>query len=473
MGIQNFNKLLREKCPQVFVIRPAAQFRGQRIAVDANNWMFAHFSISHLKVVNATDVATQEPNRTEVVRTWLAAGLDFVCTWLSYGVTPIFVFDGEHPAEKMATKNKRREERENSIQKLEEMRNQVKSMDLLSRDGRVVEELRKLYSAIGYPNKEEVGLFQQILVGIGIPCLQARGDAEQLCSILCIEGKVAAIFSRDTDPFVYGCPVVISEFAPARYDSTTGERQHQVMTVAIRDILLGLEMNYSSLVDLCIMAGCDYNDSIPQVGITRAYELIKKFGSIDQIPRLPNAPQIIDHKKCGCRLIQTYKGQPISYDTTVLNVDRCRQIFAYQPSATLILPYLLALGSECDLESSRPQPSPSTLTIPILFPSTAEPTSPMNPSLQIPRLGTLPQTPQTPQTPPTSSPSTLVPREASANASPQFNVRNVLSSTARDILTQVDLARYLSRLVELYRELPPPQNDQVMRPLKLTKLVVL
>lgn len=395
MGINNFNSLLRDICPHVFVPIPITQFCGKRVAIDGHNWMFINLSIAHKKNVNSTDVAVKDPDRGITIKYWLAAALDFLCTWLAYGVTPVFVFDGEHPVEKNPTKQKRRAEREAIINRLKEMREQVDKMDMLARDAKIVDELRKLMCQATYPSKDEVLLLKNLLEGIGIPCLQATGDAEQLCSMLCIEGKVEAVFSTDTDNFAYGCPLVLTEFTNALYNSENGERIHQVTSVSIKSVLEGLNMSFNRLLDLCILAGCDYNSSIPQIGITRAYELMKKYPSIDAFPRLPSNPDIIDHKACKCRLPDTNKGLPINYDVKLLNHVRCREMFKFRPSSELIV-------------------GPAEL-----------------------------------------------------------NIRNNLSETGRDLLSSLELSRYLSRLVPLYKNLPTPTNECIVKPPQITKLVIL
>lgn len=393
MGIQNFNKLLREKCPNVFVPYPVTDFTGKRIAIDGHNWIFINLSIAHKKNVNATDVATQDPDRNVTIKYWLSAALDFISTWIAYGITPVFVFDGEHPMEKNAEKQKRYEKREEAIQKLKDMRENVNKMEMLARDAKVVDELRKLMCQTVYPSKDEISILVNLLEGIGIPCLKANGDAEQLCSHLCIEGKVSAVFSTDTDNFVHGCPMVITEFTTPLYNSKTGEKVHQVMTVSIKSILEGLEIKFSTLVDLCILAGCDYNDTIKSLGITRAYDLMKKYESIDLIPRLSTDPNKIDHNACKCRLPNTNKGKPIDYDIKILNHERCRELFKYRESG---------ISSE------------------------------------------------------------------------QLNInKNVLYETGRDFLNSMELNRYLTRLVQLYKNLPEPQKENIIRPPTQIKMVVL
>jgi len=36
-------------------------------------------------------------------------------------------------------------------------------------------------------------------------------------------------------------------------------------------------------VDLCILCGCDYTKNIGNIGPTKAYQLIQKYGSIERV----------------------------------------------------------------------------------------------------------------------------------------------------------------------------------------------
>ena len=326
MGIDNLNGLLREKCPQVFVQRLLTDFTGKAIAIDGNGWFYKLMSVQHRRNVNATDISLADPNREVTVKASHAAALESLIVFLSYGITPFVIFDGKHPASKLKTQTDRRTKKEEAYQKLDVLRQDFAKMDLLARDGKRIEEMRKLLCQCNSVSKTEFEYFRGLLKAIGIPCIQAEGEAEELCSCFCRQGKVAAVFSTDTDNLVYGCPCIINEFSDYYYDSATHTKIHTVTTVGIVNVLKGLNMSYSSFVDLCIMLGCDYNGNIPQIGMTRAFSIISKFGSIDRIPRHPSNPNLILPEACQCRLPKTNE-----YDITILNAEECRSLFRPRP----------------------------------------------------------------------------------------------------------------------------------------------
>jgi hypothetical protein len=149
-----------------------------------------------------------------------------------------------------------------------------------------------------------------VIKGIGIPCLRAVGDGEQLCSMLCVDGKVAAVFSSDTDNFVYGCPLIITGFAENYTYDEHGNRIAHLDCVRHDRVVSGLNIPHSMFVDLCIMCKCDFNTNMPGIAAIKSYSLLQKHGSIDDLPR--------------------------NINTECLKHVRCREIFRYVPSETLI-----------------------------------------------------------------------------------------------------------------------------------------
>ena len=60
-------------------------------------------------------------------------------------------------------------------------------------------------------------------------------------------------------------------------------------------------MTHSSFVDFCILSGCDYTEPISQIGPITAFNLIKKYGTIEEILKVlnketPNFNYIVSRK---------------------------------------------------------------------------------------------------------------------------------------------------------------------------------
>ena len=67
----------------------------------------------------------------------------------------------------------------------------------------------------------------------------------------------------------------------------------------LEKVLDHLQLPFASFVDLCIMAGCDYNENIPGIAIIRSFRLIKEYQRIENV--LLNTKKdggILDYETC-------------------------------------------------------------------------------------------------------------------------------------------------------------------------------
>jgi flap endonuclease-1 len=310
MGIKGINTLIKRYSPEAFFTLPITSLSGKRIAIDGNNWMYTSMAIARKKIINKINVSLEEPNPQEIRKEWFLLLINFLMGWLSYDITPVFVFDGTHPPEKDETKLKRKNARIATKIKIDALYKQIRD-NTIERSESIIEELRKELRNYNFISTDDYELFRTIINRIGIPCLQATCDGEQLCSSLCIEGKVAAVFSVDTDNLVYGCPLIVTGYSQTFSYDEFGNKIDHLDCVRLDKVLNGLKVSHSIFVDLCIMSGCDFNTNIPGYAAIKSFNLLQKYGSIDNLPR--------------------------NLNITCLNYLRCRNIFSYVPSEKLIV----------------------------------------------------------------------------------------------------------------------------------------
>ena len=311
MGITSLNKLLKRHCSSAFFTLPITALKGKRISIDAGFWMYTHMATARKEVIKKTNIALGEPNMIEIRRAWFQQAIDFILGWLGNDVTPVFVFDGKAHPEKSNTKTERRDKRLAARAKIDALYAQLQG-DVLQQSPTIIDTLRKeLNNFVDIPH-EEYELFKNVIKAIGVPCIQAQHDAEQLCASLCIEGKVAAVFSKDTDNLALGCPLMITEFSKIAFSyDEFGHKINHVECVRLDYVLLGLNITQNEFVDMCIMCGCDFNENMKQVAVMTSYDLIKQWHSIEKLPS--------------------------RYDILCLNHERCREIFTYKTSTELLV----------------------------------------------------------------------------------------------------------------------------------------
>jgi 5'-3' exonuclease len=326
MGIAHLNELLEEVCPDVFKKKQFRDFSGKRIAIDTSWLIVREMAVVHKRVVYETDLKTSEPNRQVIIKSWLGSCLDFILTLLNQGITPVFVFDGKAPKEKEITRQDRMKQRQAKIDLVLKTRQEY----LVDPSNEALyKKYQDAYARCDTISLEEREMFKHFIHALGIPSIQASCEAEKLCSILCIEGYVSAVLSTDTDNLVYGCPMLIPKVLEPTY--LNGQKQTWIRVVSIQDVLNGLKMTFQTFLDLCIMAGCDYNTNIPYIGIKKSFDLMKQYHSIDNIPTING---MIDVQTCN--KVLTKKIPIKEYPIDILNHKVCRQLFEYHSSKDLI-----------------------------------------------------------------------------------------------------------------------------------------
>ncbi len=102
---------------------------------------------------------------------------------------------------------------------------------------------------------------------MGMPVIEAPGEAEAQCSFLAREEKVWATASEDMDSLTFGTPVLLRGFKNVK---------EPITQITLDKVLEGMQLNMEEFIDLCILCGCDYLKRINGVGPYKAYDLMKK-----------------------------------------------------------------------------------------------------------------------------------------------------------------------------------------------------
>ncbi|XP_039458740.1 probable flap endonuclease 1 homolog isoform X2 [Oreochromis aureus] len=216
MGITKLADLIRSDAPDAISYKDITHYTGKVIALDTSI------------VVNQFRAAT--PLLSPLT------GLFFrTLTFLEHGIKPVFVFDGKPPGEKKAVLEKRAQ------------------------------------TAASSQTKECL----QLLEYLGVPVIQAPGDAEALCAQLVREGTVHAVASEDMDTLPFGANILIRQL--------NAKKDSEVIEYSLPKLLEKLQIGRKEFVDLCILLGCDYCEKIPGLGPKRALTLIQKHRTIEDV----------------------------------------------------------------------------------------------------------------------------------------------------------------------------------------------
>jgi len=192
------------------------------------------------------------------------------------GLKPVYVFDGKPPEMKSGELEKRTERRveaEEALKKAEE-----------AEDTENIDKFSKRLVKVTKQHNEDC---KDLLQLMGVPYVDAPGEAEAQCSALVKAGKVYAVGTEDMDSLTFGGDVLL------RHLTFSEARKMPIQEFNLQRVLQGLEMNMEQFIDLCILLGCDYVPSIRGVGPKKAIEMMRREGSIEGVLRN------LDKKKYG------------------------------------------------------------------------------------------------------------------------------------------------------------------------------
>ncbi|OLY82699.1 Flap endonuclease 1 [Smittium mucronatum] len=118
---------------------------------------------------------------------------------------------------------------------------------------------------------------KKLLSLMGVPYIDAPCEAEAMCAELAKSGHVWAAASEDMDTLCFGAPILLRRL------TFSEAKKLPILEFHLDKVLQGLDLTYSQFVDLCILLGCDYTQSIKNVGPKTGYSLIKQHKDIESV----------------------------------------------------------------------------------------------------------------------------------------------------------------------------------------------
>lgn len=257
MGIRGLAKLIEEIAPAAVSKRLIQHYCNRVIAIDASVMLY-----QFITTITSGD-GTALANSSGEITSHLVGLLSKVTRMVEAGIKPIFVFDGKPPEDKQGELEKRRQAREAAEleqQKAEEEGDIERAKQLSRRTVKVTQQHCKQA--------------EKLLDILGIPYVVAAGEAEAQCVAMAKAGLCEGVASSDLDVLAFGSPSLIRNLAQG------GDKE--IMEINLDTVLNELGFSYDEFLDLCILCGCDYANSLEGIGPKTAYKLIVKHRSIEE-----------------------------------------------------------------------------------------------------------------------------------------------------------------------------------------------
>eukprot|EP01055_Gregarina_sp_Pseudo9_P002672 Gregarina_sp_Pseudo_9__2671@NODE_291_length_3272_cov_19_942468_g272_i0_p1_GENE_NODE_291_length_3272_cov_19_942468_g272_i0NODE_291_length_3272_cov_19_942468_g272_i0_p1_ORF_typecomplete_len388_score79_35XPG_I/PF00867_18/5_3e31XPG_N/PF00752_17/5_4e26XPG_I_2/PF12813_7/3_8e055_3_exonuc/PF01367_20/6_4e05_NODE_291_length_3272_cov_19_942468_g272_i03001463 len=261
MGIDGLTRFVSEYAEEALSHSSPEAFINHTIAIDASLSLY-----QFMVAIRDQDSWGNLTNAAGETTSHLSGMLTRAIRIMELGMKPVYVFDGKPPLMKSGELAKRSERKAVAEAGLEDAKERGDLEAVRKHAGRMV-RVTKAHNA-------EV---KRLLTLMGIPIVEAPGEAEAQCAILCKSGKVYATATEDADALCFGTPILM------RYLTFTDPKKTKLMLMNLEKILEKLNLTMEEFVDFCILCGCDYCDTIKGIGPNKAYQLIFKHHTIENV----------------------------------------------------------------------------------------------------------------------------------------------------------------------------------------------
>ncbi|KAG5029554.1 hypothetical protein JHK87_013068 [Glycine soja] len=249
MGIQGFLPLLKSIMVPIHI----KDLKGCSVAVDTYSWL-------HKGALScSTELCKGMPTTRHIEYCMHRVNL-----LRHFGVKPILVFDGGLLPMKSEQENKRARARKDNLARAVEHES----------DGNSAAAYECYQKAVDISPQIACELIQQE----NLQYIVAPYEADAQMTFLAISGQVDAVITEDSDLIPFGCPRIIFKM-----DKFGQGVQFQDSMLQKNKELSFEGFNRQMLLEMCILSGCDYLQSLSGMGLKRAHASIKKFRSYDKV----------------------------------------------------------------------------------------------------------------------------------------------------------------------------------------------
>jgi len=265
MGIKGLTQLIKKTSPESIQHVGLYTMKDKRVAVDTSIFLYK-------SLMNVRSKGDYLRNKDGKVISHIQGLYYKTNQYLTFGIIPIYIFDGKPPKEKGDCISKRKQKASECAEKLQQTSDTNEKIALEKGSIRI--------------KKEYIDDLKLLFDAMGVSYIHADGEAEAYASELCRLGFVDGVVTEDMDTLSYGCPLLIR----GCIDKSI-KRPEVCSTFNFERILLDFKMTHDEFIDMCILCGCDYCPTIPKVGPVTAKKIIHKYKTIENYIKHEN----IDH----------------------------------------------------------------------------------------------------------------------------------------------------------------------------------
>jgi len=251
MGIKNLIKIIDMYAPNAKKEININTLKNKIIAIDSSIILYKYITAirNHGK-----DLTTSKGISTSHIYGILSKAIQLI----KLKIIPVFIFDN---------KNSELKDKELELRS----KNKKKALSLLSVSTTAEENIKYLKQSVSI-STEETNEAIEILHLLGVPVIVASEEADSQCAYLSRNNLVDYVISEDMDLLTFGTKKLIRNFF-----------KKDMYVLSLENILEDSEITMEQFIDICILLGCDYSETIKGIGIKKAWQFIKEYNSIENI----------------------------------------------------------------------------------------------------------------------------------------------------------------------------------------------
>lgn len=252
-----------------------------------------------------------------------------------FGVTPYLVFDGDYLPSKAGTEASRAKRREES---------RKAGLELL-KAGKPSQAHLELQKAIDVTPEMARHLIEE-LKKTGVPYVVAPYEADAQMVYLERQGIISGIISEDSDLLVFGCKRLLTKL----------DQHGQCIEINRKDFCRVREISLTGWTDtefrhMAIFSGCDYLDSVSNMGLKTAYRMIRKHKTPEKVIRMM---QFDGKFRVSENYLAAFKQAELTFlHQRVFCPTKKELVFMTEPDPTLDVENMPFIGSAVDPQVAR------------------------------------------------------------------------------------------------------------------------
>ena len=189
-----------------------------------------------------------------------------------HNIKAIFVFDNLQKCSnlKKATIDKRKKEKDKMKKKYYSTTDEC--------------EKKKYYNSIKSITSNEYSDIKKLIKLYGFSYIIAKEEADSQCAYLSKNKLVDYIVSDDSDLLLFGSKNIIKNF-------TISDKKNMKI-IYLHKILKTLKLTQNQFIQLGILLGCDYTNTVKGIGMNKAFKYISEYKSILNMKKNNIVPQL-------------------------------------------------------------------------------------------------------------------------------------------------------------------------------------